>query len=347
MTKCALIRRLSALGVVFILGAAAARGEPQEITVLGLTPQVGITRERYNHFAKVVPERFAGSATVKLLVDGQAGTEETMAQGLRRGRGQFGMMTLSGVSAAVPDMAVLMAPYLFDSHAEQDFVMDNFLAPLMPDLFGAHGLVFIGFADSGFFNLFAREPIHAPRDAVNRRLRAAGGEASRLFLQAAGADVVEMPFADLIPALQTGLVDGTVTTNVMFDAVNLIRDVRHATLTRHMVNPGVLMANKAWFDALIPANQELIRTAMLPMQDIRDGVRGDGDKAIQKLAGAGLVVHEPTAEDLEAWKRAGRSTHVELIARLGGDAQELYDAMLAGKKAYAETGAAREATVSR
>ncbi|MDX2144539.1 MAG: TRAP transporter substrate-binding protein [Rhodospirillaceae bacterium] len=329
-----------------ILSTGEARSQT-EITVLGLTPQVGITRERYNHFAKIVPERFEGGATVKLLVDGQAGTEEAMAAGLRRGRGQFGMMTIPGVSVAVPEMAVLMAPYLFDSYAEEDFVLDKFLTPLMHDLFAARGLVFIGFSDSGFFNVFARAPLHAPGEAVNRRLRAAGGEASRLFLKAAGADVVEMPFADLIPALQTGLVDGTVTTNVMFEAANLIREVRHVTLTRHMVNPGVLMANKAWFDTLSPANQELIRTAMFPMQDIRDGVRGDGEKALKTLIPAGLIVHEPTTEQRAAWKRAGLSTHKDLIARLGGESQKLYDAMLAGKEAYAEAVAGREPTASR
>jgi TRAP-type C4-dicarboxylate transport system substrate-binding protein len=108
------------------------------------------------------------------------------------------------------------------------------------------------------------------------------------------------------------------------------------------------MANKDWFDTLSPTNRALIRTAMGPLQDIRDGVRGDGERALQNLVPAGLIVHEPTAAERAAWKAAGQSTHAALIARLGGQAQMLYDAILAGKKAYAGTdGAAREAAVSR
>lgn len=321
----------------FLFGLAPVASQAiTEITALGLTPQTGITRERYNHFAKIVTERFEGGASVKLLIDGQVGTEETMAAALRRGRAQFGMMTIPGASAAVPELSVLMAPYLFDSYAEEDFILDQFLTPLMDELLASRGLVFIGFADSGWFNLFSRTPIHAPPEAAKRRLRAAGGEASRLFLQAAGADVVEMAFADLIPALQTGMVDGTVTTSVMFEAANLIRDVHFATLTRHAVNPGVMMANKAWFDTLSPNNQTLIRTAMAPMQDIRDGVRNEAEQAIASLVPAGLIIHEPTPEERAAWAAAGRATHKDLIARLGGESQKIYDAIVAGKKAYAE-----------
>ena len=318
-----------------------------EITALGLTPQVGFTRDRYHQLAKVVAERFEGGATVKLLIDGQVGSEEVMAGALRRGRGQIGMMTIPGVCAAVPEMSVLMAPYLFDSYAEEDFVLDHFLRPLMDDLFAARGLTFIGFADSGWFNVFGRTPLAGPDAILKRRMRAAGGEASRLFLQAAGADVIELAFADLIPALQTGLVDGSVTTNVMFEAGNLIRDVKYATLTRHAVNPGVLMANKAWFDKLNKNNQELIRGAMEPMQEVRDGIRDEADQALKNSRAAGLIVHEPTAEERAAWKSKGLSTHSALIARLGGESQKIYDAILAGKKAYVETGAGRDATASR
>lgn len=322
-----------------------------DITVFGVMPQNGITRERFVQFSKVVQERYEGvapgSVKVKLLLDGEAGSEEVMAAALRRGRGQVGTMTIPGASAAVPEMSVLMAPYLFDSFAEEDYVLDHHLAPLMDRLFARYGLTFIGFTDSGWFNLFGRKPLPSPDTIKNRRLRAAGGAASRLFLAAAGADVVEMSFADLLPAVQTGLVDGTITSTVMFEAVGLIRSINHVTMTRHAMNPGVIMANKAWFDKLSPNNQRVIRTAVGPFQDIRDGVRREADEALKKLLQQGLIVHEPTPAELESWRAKGISTHNDLIAQLGGDAQQIYDTIQTGKRAYADVVARRDANASR
>jgi TRAP-type C4-dicarboxylate transport system substrate-binding protein len=329
-----------------MLGAASAFATPAsartEIVVVGLTSATGITRDRYNRLAERLPRAFEGGAAVTLMVDGQAGSEEAMAGALRRGRAHFGQLTIPGVAAAAPEMAVLMAPYLFDSFAEEDFVLDRFVAPLAAELLAARGLTLIGFSDSGWFVVFNRTALVAPEAAKGQRLRAAGGDASRLFLAAVGADVAELPFAELVPALQTGLVQGGVTNLVMYQAAGLVRVAPHVTLTRHAVNPGVSVANTAWFEALEPANQALIRAALGDHQELRDGVRRECDQALAALAAEGLVVHEPDAEELARWRAAGLSTHAELIRRLGGRSQELYEAIMAGKRAYAaETRASR------
>ncbi|MDX2222944.1 MAG: TRAP transporter substrate-binding protein DctP [Rhodospirillaceae bacterium] len=310
------------------------RAAATEIVVVGLTAPTGITRDRYTQLAERLPRTFAGGATVTVMVDGQAGSEEAMAGALRRGRAHFGQLTIPGIAAAAPEMAVLMAPYLFDSFDEEDFVLDRFVAPLATELLAARGLTFIGFSDSGWFVVFNRTALIAPEAARTQRLRAAGGDASRLFLAAVGADVAEMAFAELVPALQTGLVQGGVTNLIMYRTAGLVRAAPHVTLTRHAVNPGVSVANKAWFDALSPGNQALIRAAMGDHQQLRDGVRRECDEALAALAADGLVVHEPGAADLARWRAAGLSTHGELIRRLGGRAQELYDAIQAGKRAY-------------
>ena len=323
----------AALLALTIAGSAAAE---IEVIAVALTPPTGVTRDRFNDMAAIIAEKFEGGGRMTALLDGQAGSEEAMAAALRRGRVHVAQLTIPGIASAVPELSVLMAPYLFDSFAEEDFVLDRHVMPLASELFAARGLELFGFSDSGWFIAFTRDPLPGPDAAKGRRLRAAGGDASRLFLSAIGADVVEMPFADLIPALQTGLVQGGVTNVLMYEMANLVREAPYLIMTRHAVNPGANAANKAWFENLSPANQVLIRNGLGPMIDMRNGVRREMDQGIANLIKAGVQVHDPGQPELAVWKARGRATHAELIERIGGRAQDLYDAITAGKRAYAD-----------
>lgn len=313
-----------------------------EIVAVALTPPTGITRDRFVDLAAAVNTRFEGGGRMTLMLDGQAGTEESMAAALRRGRVHFAQLTIPGIASAVPELSVLMAPYLFDSFDEEDFIIDRYVMPVAAELLAARGLELFGFSDSGWFIAFARDPLPSPAVAKNRRMRAAGGEASRLFLSAIGADVVEMSFADLIPALQTGMVQGGVTNVLMYESANLVREAPHLIMTRHALNPGANAANKAWFDRLSPANQTLIRGGLGPMLEMRAGVRREMDQAIANLTRQGVKIYEPDPTELAEWRARGRSTHDELVARIGGRARDLYDAVIAGKKAYAEEAVRRD-----
>lgn len=328
------MRRFGVAFFAFLISVAAANAET-EIIAVALTPPTGVTRDRFVDMAANVTAKFEGGGRMTLMLDGQAGTEEAMAAALRRGRVHFAQLTIPGIASAVPELSVLMAPYLFDSFEEEDFVIDNYVFVVAQRLFAERGLELFGFSDSGWFIAFSREPLPTPEAAKNQRLRAAGGDASRLFLSAIGADVVEMSFADLIPALQTGMVQGGVTNVLMYESANLVREAPHLIMTRHALNPGANSANKAWFDRLSPANQALVRGGLGPMSAMRAGVRREMEQALVNLKAAGAKMYEPTPAELDRWKERGRSTHAALVQRIGGKSQELYDAVMAGKRAYA------------
>jgi TRAP-type C4-dicarboxylate transport system substrate-binding protein len=305
-----------------------------EIVVAALVPWQGITRDRFKAMGASLPARMDG-AKITLMLDGEAGTEEVMTAALRRGRIHFGQFTVPGIATGVPEMALLMAPYLFESFEEEDFVLDGYIMPVARKLFAERGMELFSFSDSGWFIAFSKKPTPTPDAAKGQRLRAAGGDASRLFLTALGADVVEMPFADLIPALQTGMVQGGVTNMMMYENANLVREAPHLIMTRHAVNPGANVANKAWFEKLPPAHQALIRGGLGSISELRAGMRGEMEQALNNMRLAGAKIYEPTVEELRVWKERGWSTHAELIDRLGGKSRELYEAIIAGKEAYA------------
>jgi TRAP-type transport system periplasmic protein len=62
---------------------------------------------------------------------GELGNEENMINSLRRNRVQISSASLWGLSATIPEVAVLSLPYLFESPEEADYVYDGrFDSPL-------------------------------------------------------------------------------------------------------------------------------------------------------------------------------------------------------------------------
>lgn len=323
----------AALAASLFAGTSAHTVET--INVVSLVPGEGQLRDKFLATKTRLESNWHGDLDVSLLIDGQVGTEESMAAAVRRGRSHISMLSTPGTSAAVPEMSLLMAPYLFDSFEEADFVLDNFILDLTQHLFAEKGLHFVQWIDSGWFNVFSQDPIRVPADAVNQRMRAAGGPAARVFLQEVGADVAQLPFADLVPGLQTGLLSGGATNTAMYRTVALYELAPYITLTRHGLNPGAVFANKRWFDAQSDANQALVMEGIAPTAVVRSDIREEGVAALDFSASMGAIIITPTPTERAAWKAATTNSHRILIDEIGGATAELYDLIQAGKSAFA------------
>ena len=326
-------------GMVCVAGAVPkADAVPEIITVLTLAPTKSGFRDRFLALKDVIERDFNGGAEVKLLIDGEAGTEETMISAIRRGRAQYAQLTVPGTSGAVPEVALLMAPYLFASAEEADFVLDRYVTAFMQEVFDEKGLAFLGWVESGWWNFFGKTPLIWPKDVENYRLRAAGGDATALYMQALNSDVVPLAFAEMIPALQTGLIAGGATNETMYGNMGIYRYAPHLTLTRHAINPGSILANKAWFEGLSPDNRNVIAGALGTAESLRHMVRSEACVSLAKAAADGAVIHQQTSEQRAAWSAPATAAQLDLVRQIGGRAQDLYDRIVAGKADFAGRG---------
>jgi len=307
----------------------------ETVNIVALVPGEGQLRDRFLGTEQRLESGWGAPVDVVLLIDGQVGTEESMATTVRRGRAHISMLSTPGISAAIPELSLLMSPYLFDSFEEADFVLDTHVEPMVREMFTDKGLTFLHWIDSGWFNVFSQSPIRVPADAAGLRMRAAGGPAARAFLQAIGADVAQLPFADLVPGLQTGMLAGGATNTAMYRTVSLYELAPYITLTRHGLNPGAVFANKVWLEGLTGVQQETVKLGISPTWKVRADVRAEGEDALAYSAAHGATVLELTPNERALWKAAAAGTHRALIDEIGGDAARLYDLIQEGKSAFA------------
>jgi len=322
------------LGLIIFFCLSSLPSLAERINFVSLVPGEGQLRNTFIETEKRLEENWNGQADIVLLIDGQVGTEESMISTVRRGRSHLSLLTIPGTSIAVPEMSLLMAPFLFDSYEEADFVLDNYVILLIKKLYAKKGLQFIQWHSSGWFNVFSVMPLTLPEELKGIRMRAAGGPAARVFFQQAGADVTQMPFSDLVPGLQTGLVKGGATNTPMYRTVALYELAPYITLTRHSINPGTVFANKKWFDGLKESNQKLVMKGLAPTKIVRKEVRQESEDALEFSSKKGATIIQLSETQRKRWKKATEKSHQIIIEEIGEETDLLYDLILEGKDAF-------------
>lgn len=318
-----------------LLAGPALAEDPIPLTVVSFSAPDSAHGRRWVAFESKVTETLGDRVALNMLTGGQVGNEDTMLSSLRRGRAQMGIVSIGALAALVPELSILAAPFLFESDTEADFVMDNYLFQPYADLLAERGLTLLKWEDGGWHNIYARKALRTPEDLTDYRLRSSATEATRLFLSEVGADVAVLDFGDMVAALETGLVDGGVTTSVMYRVAGLYEDARHFTLTRHAFSPGALLANKDWVDTTPPDVLDAIMAAHGPVIENRRIVRQELRESEEHVQNAGVNVHELTEAERAAWTQAAQPVHTKLLHSIGGQAEHLYTLVLEGKRAYA------------
>lgn len=314
-------------------GMAAASGEP---VLRGRVSANAAPKSPWDNQWLRFKERLAAADTnidLTYFLRSELGNEEIMMHAIRRDRVQIGGITLQGLSSVVPELTVLMLPYLFDSQEELDFIYEEHLTEPFRALFRRNGLELLQWAEVGWTNLYANRAIRVPADAAGLKLRGSPNPAAQGFLSLIGADPVPLGVADLVPALQTGLVQGGLS-GVVFHFFITRAYASDFTLTEHAYDTGAVVANADWFARATPAQQRALRGAFGAAAETRGEVRKLAAGLLAAMEKQGIRVHRLTAEERRAWVDASRPLHDRIIARVGGDARAIYDTVMAGKAAF-------------
>lgn len=326
--------------------AAQASARPLEVVVGGTSFRGTAGERQWLDFQRTVESASGGSIRMKMLVRGELGAEEQIVSGLRRGRVQYANLSALVASTIVPEIAILYAPYLFENEAEADYVFDNYLDAEFRKLFARRGIELITFYDLGFQQVWSRKkPLLVPADARGVRFRVSAGKASEIFGRAIGADLIPVSFADLLPALQTGLIEAGENGITLYARTGTAQEAPHLTLTSHGLALSVIVADKRWWDRLTAEQRRILRDAFPSTQSIRAATRAEIAGDLREAARLGFRVYRLTPAQRAQWQRALEGSQTELVRSTGGDSQRLYEGILATRRSFANHSRAQGAAV--
>ena len=332
---CILILSLSMVAVL----PAGCSDKPEDRLKVRLT-SLGVPNTPWHDFwlrfeATLVQTQGSEEIDLDLFISGELGSEETALANLRRGRIQIGGFALQGIATLIPELNVLLAPYLFDSREEAAFVMDNYVTDAYTKLFAEKGLALIQWSEVGWFYIYGKKPMLVPKDVNGVSMRASNALGSRYFAEAIGADLIPLSFSEVIPALQTNLIESGQSGAGMYTISGIAKAAPHLMLTRHAFDMGPILADKKWYDNLSDKHRQIIFGSIESVEVNRTLIRGAlNDYFEHTLPEMNVTVHELNDEQHARWRALSLPVHKQLLRDIGGQAGHIYALIQQGKKEF-------------
>jgi TRAP-type transport system periplasmic protein len=318
------------------LGAAAAAvpAAAQEVWKLGTAAMPGSVL--YDIVMKFIND-FNASAGGELKIEYQhVGNEQEMHQQLVRGRLQVGASSFAGGAIIVPEGTVFNTPYLWKNDAERAWVTDNHGLPVIKKLYADKGMELILVADVGWNDMVCKTACLTPESLKGQKMRVSPSPASRIVFKQLGSNGVQMPLSEFWPGLQSGLVVGGDLPFLFYVTTPAAQSAPHYVVTRHYHHPSTFIVNKALFDGMKPALRDKLLKAVPDANWARKQVADTEGPKMKEFVAKGGFVHQLTDAQREAWAVVIRPGQAEMIQAIGGNAQQVYDALMQGKKVWAE-----------
>jgi TRAP-type transport system periplasmic protein len=307
--------------VVVKVGTVAPSGTPWSDELYGMKKRV---EKESNKAIKV-----------KVYLGGQLGGENEILQGIIRGRIQGGGLTATALAAAVPELDLIEVPYLFDSQRQADCVLDNHLQEPFRQLFAAKGLVFVTWAENGYRNIGTKnKPVKSPADLRGVKLRAQESKVHLAYWKKIGASPVPIAVPEVLPALQTGVVEGFDQTALMTLAAEWQTAIKYYTITEHIYQPAAIVYSKSFFDSLPDDQKKILMgngNGMAPRA--RAAVRRLSGQLIKALEANNVQITRLSPAEKGAFKAASAGLGDQMVGQIGGNAGMIYGKIKAGKAA--------------
>jgi TRAP-type C4-dicarboxylate transport system substrate-binding protein len=253
---------------------------------------------------------------------------------MRVGQLDGSMLSIVGLSQIDPSVAALQfMPMMFRSWDEVDHVREQ-LRPELEAKLAAKGFVVLMWGEAGWVQFFTREPITHPEAFKRTRIWAWDGNPAQVnIMKTMGFRPVALPIADILPALETGLID-TVPVAPLWSLVGQFdRVMRYMLPVNWVPIVGATVFTKRRFDALAPHVQEAIMTAARAGADkLRAHRAVQDEESIRAMRTRGLTVQAMTPEIEQAWRQVA----VQAWPRLRGTLvpADTFDKVVASLAAY-------------
>jgi len=243
-----LIKLKKILILITFLAFSNASSADLVIKLATVAPKDSIWHEHL----KIIDQRWqtATDGQIKLRVyAGTLGDEDDILRRVRVGQLDAATISTAGLSSIHKATKAMHIPLAFNSNEEMEYVR-NSLAKTLDPLLAAKGFRVLSWGEVGWVHFFTREPVVTPDDLRKQKLFVwSNGDSadSEKLWQNFGFDTVALSSIDIMPALQTKMIDAyqapplVALANQWFPFTPYMTDLKWAPLTGATV-----ITNKAW-----------------------------------------------------------------------------------------------------
>jgi len=270
-------------------------------TVLAPTDPMGAGLDK---FAEDVKAATNGEVVVEVFHNSQLGDTTEMLDQARAGANVGTVTDVARLSSFVPSLAIMSAPFLFDTYDQADkFALSEAYLGWGDELAEKAGLVMLASNwYQGARHALTQKPITGPADLSGVRMRTIGAPVWIETIRAMGAEPTPIPWGEVYSALQLGTIDAAEAQPTAIWGAKLYEVIKDVTLTGHIQLVTALVISADSWNDISAENQAIVRQLAVENGRYASGLTIEqGEEAMKKVADSGVAIHEV---DLAPFKEA-------------------------------------------
>lgn len=250
-------------------------------------------------------------ASFVVYTDGTQGGEADMVRRMRVGQLNAALISVTGLMEIDRSVSALQyMPMVFREWGEVDYVRERLRDQLERRLFD-RGFIVLFWGDAGWVRYFTKDRVVHPADFKRMRIFAWSGDSNTVdIMKTMGYQPVPLETADILPGLQTGLI------NVVPSGAYYALSGQFNTVVRHMVDVkwvpivgAAVMLRRVW-DSMTPFARDQLRLAAFEAGlKIRERARVEDAEAIEAMKKRGLTIVAATPEIEAEWQRLAEAAY--------------------------------------
>ncbi len=279
-----------AIGTAGLPGAAQAQNQvwkASDVHPLGYP-----TVEAIQRMGKKLEKETNGRISIQMFPSMQLGGEKEMIEQAQVGALQIARISVGAMGPVSDDVNVFNMPFIFRDEAHMRKVIDGPIGQELLEKINNNPqsrLIVLGWMDAGTRNVYSNKAASKPEDLKGQKIRMMGNPLFVETMNAMGGSGVAMGFNELLPALQTGVVDGAENNPPTLLAQNHYQVSKVYSQTGHLIIPEIFVFSKKTWEGLSKADQDLLkkvsREAQLEQRALWDAYTVEAET---KLKAAGI-----------------------------------------------------------
>ena len=289
-------------GAIAAFAIVALPASAAEFTMKFGTATFNDTQHQYIKFYKEALEKASnGRIEVGIYPRSELGPIPRMIDGLQLGTVEAFIAPTDFYVGVDPRFGVYSTPMLFkDKDHSTRTVFDPSFNEFALTMGEAKGIPGLGILGTGSANYAAKNAILRLSDFSGKKLRVNATAMEREKMRRLGATAVPLPLNEVMPSLQRGVIDGTMSGTAIFVAFKMNDVAKTMTVTNDTMLVSLAVVSKVFLDKLPPDLRKIVLDTGRETQKRTSDWEKEFSKGLDKAwIDQGGIMHKLPDEDLK------------------------------------------------
>ncbi len=295
----------------------SSRSFAVELKVALVAPEGTTWAKVMNEWNQELSQKTNGNVKLKIYAGGVLGDERDVIRKMQIGQVHIAGFTGLGLGIVNPSVRVLELPMLFSSYPEVDSVTKK-IQPKLESGFEKKGFVLLGWAETGFVNIFSNKPIATRENMDGMKMWMWEGDPLvKAMYDRFGIVPIPLSLPDVLTSLSTNLIDAVYAPPLAAIALQWNTKTKYMTDLKLADSTGGILITKRALLSIPEGDRKILEeTAKKYAKLLVDRTRADNEKAYAVVAKSGIKTVEVPAEEVQRIRETSQLVWKDLVGKL-------------------------------